>query len=600
MGIDAWITIGMVGLVLVLLAGTRYAADLILAAGLTGLLVVPVPGDQGWRFGVIGVSDALAGLANPGMVTVGVLFIVATAVRQTGGMDWIAQRVLGRPRSLITAQGRVMLPVAAMSAFLNNTPVVAMFIPTVVDWARHCRFSASKLLIPLSYAAILGGLCTLIGTSTNLVVNGLLISETGHTPLGMFEIAWVGLPCAVVGMVYLLTLGRWLLPQRRPPISLSDDPRQYTVEMIIDSGGPLVGKTIEQAGLRHLPGMYLMEVDRPDEVIPAVGPNTLLKANDRLVFVGVIESVVDLRKIRGLTPATDQVFKLRSPLRNRVLIEAVVSDSCPLVGRSIREGRFRTVYNAAVIAVARNGQRIRRKIGDIVLRPGDTLLLETTPAFVDQQRNRRDFFLVSAVDDSQPPHHERAPIALAILIGMVVLVASGAMAMLPAAMLAAGLMIITRCINTAQARRSIDWSVLFVIAAAFGIGRAMDETGAANGIASTLIGFVQGNPYLTLIVIYGLTTLFTELITNNAAAVLMFPIALATAGDLNVDYMPFVITIMIAASASFATPLGYQTNLMVYGPGGYRFTDYLRVGLPLNLLLWATTAAITPLIWPFQ
>lgn len=599
MGFDAWTTLAVLALVMGLLIFTRLAADLVLLGGLTLLMVVPAPVDGAWRFGVLSAAEALSGLSNPGLVTVGVLFIVVAGLCETGGVDWIGQRLLGRPRTLIGAQLRIVGPVAGLSAFLNNTPVVAMLIPAINDWARRLHLSPSKLMIPLSYAAILGGTCTLIGTSTNLVVNGLVIADTDLPALGMFEITWLGLPCALAGMVYLLLVGRWLLPERRSVLSKMQDPREYTLEMLVQPDSPLVGKSIEQAGLRHLPGMYLMEIHRQEEVLIAVGSEQRLQADDRLVFVGIVESVKDLQKIRGLKPATDQVFKLSAPRHQRSLVEAVVSNTCPLLGKTIREGRFRGVYNAAVIAVARNGERIRAKIGDIVLRPGDTLLMEALPSFADQQRDSRDFFLVSTMDDSTPRRHEKGWIALVILAALVTVVALGWLSMLVAAMLAAGLMIITRCCSTNTARRNVDWSVLVVIAAALGIGRALDKTGVARVIAETFLAAGGGNPWVALAVVYGLTTFFTEVITNNAAAALLFPIAMATADKLEVSFMPFVITIMIAASASFATPLGYQTNLMVYGPGGYRFSDYLRVGVPLNLLMWIMTVALAPRIWPF-
>jgi di/tricarboxylate transporter len=334
-------------------------------------------------------------------------------------------------------------------------------------------------------------------------------------------------------------------------------------------------------------------------VLPAVAPQEQLLAHDRLVFVGVVESVVDLQRIRGLKPATDQVFKLDAPRSERVLLEAVVSNSCPLIGMTIRDGQFRTTYNAVVIAVARNGERIRKKIGDIILRPGDTLLLEAPPSFSEQQRNSRDFFLVSAIRGSTPPRHERVAISLAILGAMVAIVTIGLVSMLQGALLAAGAMLLTRCCSASEARASIDFQLLIVIAGAFGIGRALATSGAANVVAHTLTGWAGSNPLIALAAIYGVTMLFTEMITNNAAAVLVFPIAIATAGDLNVNPMPFVVAIMMAASASFSTPIGYQTNLMVYGPGGYRFTDYFRIGIPLNCLMWLTTVLIAPLIWPF-
>jgi di/tricarboxylate transporter len=586
---EAWLALGVVGLVIGLLALTRFAADVVLVAGVTLLLLT----------GVLTPAEALSGLSNEGMVTVAVLYVVAAGLRETGAIGWLVQGVLGRPRNLSRAQVRLMAPVASISAFLNNTPVVAMFLPAVIDWARQNRLPVSKLLIPLSYAAILGGTCTLIGTSTNLVVSGLMTSHEHLPRLAMFDVTWVGLPAALAGMAYLVFLGRWLLPDRRPVMSDLDDPREYTVEMLVEPGSPLVGKTIEEAGLRHLPGMYLVEVERDGEVLPAIGPHQRLRGHDRLVFAGVVESVLDLQRFRGLVPASDQVFKLGVPRPERCLTEAVVSDSCPLAGKSIRDGRFRNVYNAAVIAVARNGERVRGKIGDIVLRAGDTLLLEADPGFADRQRNSRDFFLVSRLPNSRPLRQDRALVAVAILAGMVLAATLEWLSMLQAAMLAAGLMIVTRCINGAGARGAVDWEVLITIAASFGLGHALETTGAARFIAESLIQLAEGDPWVTLAVVYLVTMLFTELITNNAAAVLVFPIALSTSQTLEVSFMPFAICIMMAASASFSTPIGYQTNLMVYGPGGYRFTDYFKVGIPLNLLLAAVTITLAPLIWPF-
>jgi di/tricarboxylate transporter len=589
MSLDAWIALAVVALVIGLLAFTRLAADAVLVAGVTLLLVS----------GVLSPQQALAGLSNEGMATVAVLYVVAAGLRETGAVAWLVKGVLGRPGNLFTAQLRLMAPVAAASGFMNNTPVVAMFLPAVIDWARQNRLPVSKLLIPLSYASILGGTCTLIGTSTNLVVNGLLSSHAGLPGLGMFDITRVGLPAALVGIAYLVLLGRWLLPDRRPVMDPQDDPRRYTVEMLVQPASPLVDKSIEEAGLRHLPGVFLVEVERDGEVFPAIAPHFRLKAGDQLVFAGILDSVVDLQRFRGLVPATDQVFKLGVPRPERSLVEAVVSDSGPLVGKSIREGRFRNIYNAAVIAVARNGERVQKKIGDIVLRPGDTLLLEADPSFVERQRNSRDFFLVSRLENAHPLRHERALAAVVILAGMVVAVSVGWVSMLQGALVAAGLMLVTRCLTGGSARAAVDWQVLITIAASFGLGSALEKTGAAQHIAANLIALAHGNPWGTLAVVYLVTMVFTELITNNAAAVLVFPIALSTSASLGVSFMPFAIAIMMAASASFSTPIGYQCNLMVYGPGGYRFTDYFRVGIPLNLLMAVVTIAIVPVFWRF-
>jgi len=586
---DAWVTLGCVGLVLALMAFTRIAADVAMIGALTLLLVLRI----------ITPEEALSGLSNEGMVTVGVLYIVVAGLENTGGTSWIVQRLLGEPESIRGAIVKLMSPVSLISAFLNNTPVVAMFLPAVNDWAKRHNLPVSKLMIPLSYAAILGGCCTLIGTSTNLVVNGLVIDQ-GLPSLRMFDITWVGLPCAILGFAFILFWGDVFLPDRRPAISELSDPKEYTVEMIVEPGSPLVGKTLQQAGLRRLGGTYVAEINRDDQIIPAVGPHEVLRANDRLIFVGVVESVVDLQKIRGLKLATDQVFKLDAPRANRCLIEAVVSNRCPIVGQTIRDGRFRNVYNAAVIAVARAGERIHAKIGDIVLQPGDTLLVEAHPSFAELQRQSRHFYLVSRVENSTPPLLERAVLAVVIMVAMILVASFELLSMLQASMIAAGLMIITRCCSTTTARRTVDWQVLMAIAASFGLGRALQSSGAAAYIANELIGMAGGQPWIALAVVYGVALLLTELVTNNAAAVLVFPIALATAGDLGVSATPFIMTVMMAASCGFATPLGYQTHMMVYGPGGYRFSDFLRIGIPLDLLIWAGTVALTPLVFPFH
>lgn len=599
MGVEANVVLAVLTLVLGLLIFTRIAPDAVLVGGLTLLLVAPVPLASGWKLGVLTTSEAFAGFSNPGMLTVGVLFVVVAGLRETGGIDWIAQSVLGRPSSLRRAMARILFPVVGLSTFLNNTPVVAMLIPAVNDWAKKLKLAPSKLMIPLSYAAILGGTCSLIGTSTNLVVAGLVVTHTDMAPLRMFDIAWVGLPCAVAGSVFLLLFGPKLLPTRGSPAAELADPRQYTAEMIVPAGSPLIGKSIEQAGLRQLPGCYLVEIDRQGTSILAVGPEETLQADDRLIFAGIVESIRDLQNLRGLVPATNQVFKLDSPRYRRQLFEAVVSSTCPLAGKTIRDGRFRNHYNAVVLAVARGGERIRRKIGDIELRPGDTLLIEASSTFAQQHRDSRDFFLVSAIEDSTPRRHERALLALVILTGMVVLAASGAVSMLVAAILAAALMVLTRCCGLAEARNAIDWPVLIVIGAALGLGQGIEQSGAAEVLAGSVLGAAGGNPYGALIAVYVVTWLLTEILTNNAAVALMFPIAISAAQQLEVDLLPFVMVLMIAGSASFATPIGYQTNLMVYGPGGYHFTDYARIGIPMTLLVGLTALLLAPQVWPF-
>ncbi|MDX1609282.1 MAG: SLC13 family permease [Halofilum sp. (in: g-proteobacteria)] len=589
MPFEAWLTLAVVAGVLGTLFATRLAADMVFLAGITILLL----------FGVLTPSEAFAGLANEGLLTVAVLYVIVAGVEDTGGIRWLVQRVLGRPNSLVRAQTRLMVPVAAMSAFMNNTPVVAMLIPAVRNWAGKFDLAPSKLMIPLSYAAILGGTCTLIGTSTNLVVNGLLLKQAPEQALHLFDLAWVGVPVTLIGIGFILLTAPWLLPDRRPVIAQFNRPREYSVEMLVDEGGPLVGRSIEKAGLRHLSGVYLVEIDRNEVVLPAVSPREVLQAGDRLVFIGMPDSVVELQKIRGLTPATHQVFKLEGPRSQRMLFEAVLSDHCRMIGQSIRAGRFRTRYNAVVIAVARGGERLREKVGDIVLQPGDTLLLEAQPSFIEQQRNSREFLLVSRLEDSSPPKHERAPLALGLLVLMVTAVTLGLLPILEAALLTAAGMLITRCTGVERARQNIDWSVLLVIAAAFGIGTALQQTGVATQGAHLLVDLAGDTAWANLIAIYVATAVFTAVITNNAAAVLMFPIAAAVAADVDANVVPFAIAVMVAASASFATPIGYQTNLMVLGPGGYRASDFLRVGLPLNLVTGVVAVTVIPMVWGF-
>jgi len=589
LGWEGWFSLGVVALCFGLFLWERVAPDIVTAAGLTLLLL----------FGIVTPQEGLAGFSNEGMLTVAVLYVVVTGLTETGAVDWVVAGLLGRPRSPVHARLRLMMPVAALSAFLNNTPVVAVFIPAVEDWAKRHRLSLSRLLIPLSYASIAGGTCTLIGTSTNLVVNGLYRSRTDSSGFGLFELAWIGLPLVAVVVVFLISAGHWLLPRRTPVSATYENVREYIVEMLVADDSHLIGKNIEEAGLRQLPGLFLIEIDRSGHIMPAVSSREILAAGDRLVFAGVLDSVMDLQRTRGLIPATNQVFKLTGVRQARCFVEAVLSDRCPLVGKRVREGRFRTHYNAVIIALARNGERVKRKIGDIELRAGDTLLLECRPSFVEQQRNSRDFLLVSRLGDSHPPNHDRALTALAIVAAMVVSVTLALFSMLEASLLAAGLMIVTGCTDGRTARRAPDWQVLMVIATSFGIGAALEKTGAASLLASGLIGFAGGDSWSTLALVFLAASVLTSLATNNVAAVLLFPIALEAAGSIGVRPEPFMVTLMVGASASFATPIGYQTNLMVYNAGGYRFSDYLRVGIPLTILVGAITVALVPLVWPF-
>ena len=587
LGWQAWLTLGVIGVIFAALIATNAGTDVVLVGAVTLLMLA----------GVVTPKEAFAGLSNEGILTIAVLYVVVAGLEATGGNTIIAERFLGRPKSVSSALTKMMFPVTFVSAFMNNTPVVAMFLPVVHDWAKQHRISVSKLMIPLSYAAVLSGTVTIISTATNLLVNGMLIAEKGHG-MHMFELTWIGVPIAIAGVLFVVVFNRWLLPDRRPAIDQFGDTREYSVEMTVDPAGPMVGKTIEQAGLRQLPNTFLAEIERDGEIMSAVAPETRLHANDRLVFIGVVGAVIDLQKIRGLTPATDQIFKLGSPRSHRCLIEAVVSHHCPIIGQTVRDGKFRSLYNAVVIAVARSGERINKKIGDIVLQAGDTLLVEAAPSFADQQRNSRHFYLVSRVEGSFPVNHERAYMALAILLGLILIASFTDLGMLKAAMIAAAAMLFTRCCTSAQARRSVEWKIIISVAAAFALGSAVHNTGLAAAFAQSITSAAGSNPTLSLAAIYGGTLLLTELISHSAAVSLMFPIALGAAATLGIDYMPFVAAVTAAGSLGFATPLGYQTHMMVYSPGGYRFTDFMRIGIPMDFLCWTIAMIMIPIVFP--
>jgi len=571
---------------LLALAFSRTAPDFVFLAALVVLMLL----------GVMPLEAALSGFANEGLITVAAMYVVAAGLRETGAVRWLSSRLLGKPRTVRGAQLRLMAPVAVISAFLNNTPLVAVMIPTVSEWAKKQGISVSRLLMPLSHAAVLGGTITLIGTSTNLVVNGLMRQQSG-AGLGIFAIAPVALPTAILGIAFITVFAKWLVPERLPVVQRVADAREYSVEMTVVEGGPLDGKTITEAGLDALGEVTLFEVERKGVREPVASPETKLAAGDRLLFLGVVDAVVDLQKTPGLAPPDGQVFKLGGARPDRILVEAVVSDSGPMVGRTIKEGRFRSLYGAVVVAVARNGRRLRQRVGDVLLRPGDTLLLEADPAFVETHRNIRDFYLVSPVPDSSPLRYERIGASALVLAGLLVVTTMGLLPIVIAGLLAAVTMVLLRCVSTDGARQAIDWPVLITIGAAIGIGRALESTGVTAMLADLLVRVGADDLRLNVLLLYLATVLVTELVTNNAAAALMFPVGLSMSAATGVGIVPFAITIMMAASNSFITPIGYQTNLMVYGPGGYRFSDFVRIGVPLTAVTCAVTVALVPVLW---
>ncbi len=553
-------------------------------------------------FGVIGPEDAFSGFANSGMLIVAALFVVAAGLRETGVMEYVGERFLGHVETEAKALFYMAVVLIPSAMVLNNTPKVALLVPVLIAWCRKRRISPSRLLMPLSFLSILGGTCSLIGTSTNLVVQGMLI-KSNLKPMGFFEIGWVGLPCALLGAAYLLTVGRKLLPDRKDLIEQLDlTRREYLVEMLVQPGCRLVGKRVSEAGLRHLPGLFLIEIEREGQVIGAVAPDEVIQADDRMVFTGVVSTIVDLEKIPGLVPAADTRYEVSTSKQwARQLCETVISPSSPLVGQVVRNADFRGLYDAAIVAVHRNGARLTNKVGDIELHVGDTLLLQVGPNFSRAYRNNPDFYLVSDVEDSRPIRFNRAWLAAIIFVAMITAFVSGSVNIMLAAFLAAGAMVAAGCISPADARKSVDWPVLIAIASSFGVGKALEQSGVAKLFAGLLVDATQSwGPTATLAALYFGTMVLNELISNNAAAALAFPFCLESARLLGVNERPFIMSVTLAASYAFASPIGYQTHMMVFGPGGYRFTDFMRVGIPLNLLMWITAIILIPLIWPFH
>jgi di/tricarboxylate transporter len=582
----------VVGVLAALIANVG-APDL-LFVGATALLAA---------FGVIAPQEAFAGFANSAVVTVGALFIVAAGLRDTGILDYIGRKVLGNARTSGAAMGRLGGIIITMSALLNNTPIVAMFLPVVIDWCRRHRVSPSKLLIPLSYFAVLGGTCTLIGTSTNLVVAGLA-AEAGLPEISLFEMTPVGIPYALVGLAFLYFFGDRLLPNRKELLEqLGESRREFLSEMHIDPACRLVGQTVEVAGLRQLPGSFLIEISRIDgTVISPVNPETMLRAHDRLVFTGIVTSIIELERIPGLNPVTDPAYEVSpSAQQNRRLCEAVISNTSPLIGKSIRDADFRARFGAAVVAVHRGGERVKEKVGDIELAVGDTLLLQTQPHFLRAYRNDPSFYLVSDVEEWRPLRYDRAWISLAIFAALIALMVLRDSYTALWASLAGLALVATGCISAPEARKSIEWQALVMIGASFGVGAALEKSGAAKLIAGGLVDFTQsiGGPMAGLIAIYILTVIVTEIISNNAAAVLMFPFCLETATLFDVSHRPFLMAVLFGASAGFMTPIGYQTHMMVYGPGGYRFSDFIRAGVGMHLVLFPVAITLIPWMWPF-
>jgi di/tricarboxylate transporter len=492
----------------------------------------------------------------------------------------------------------MIAPTTAASAFLNNTPIVAMLLPQIRSWAESRGRSPSLYLMPLSFAALLGGVVTLIGTSTNLVISGLLISA-GEPGLGFFEMTAVGLPIAILGGLLLVLLTPVLLPIRRSARQESqDETRRFVVDMVVDHGGAISGKSVEGAGLRHLQGLFLATIERDDDLIAPVTPETQLRGGDRLRFVGKSDQVVDLQATRGLSSAeAGHLVDLEDDSAR--YFEVVIGAESTLVGKTLKETEFRSRYQAAVLAIHRAGQRIEAKLGQVPLRVGDTLLLVADRGFRDRWRDRNDFLLISGLGAKLPIASKRAWVVGVLILGIIMSASLDLLPILNATLLAAVGLVAFRVLSPGEARSAVDLDVIVLIAAAFGVAAAVDKSGLADVVASGLVeAFESFGQHGVLLGVVLATVILTAVVSNNAAALLMFPIAISAAAATHIQPRGFAIAVAVAASVDFLTPIGYQTNTMVYGPGGYRFFDYARLGAPLTLLVTILTVVIVPMVWP--
>ncbi len=547
-----------------------------------GMLILLILG------GVISIEEAFSGFSNHGMLTVGFLFVVSAALQVSGVFEAFIVWILGDNKTgPILRYFRILFPVAALSAFLNNTPIVASLIPIIKVWAKKHDLSASKFLIPLSYAAILGGMCTLIGTSTNLIVHGQLV-QNGYEGFSFFEISKIGLPVAVVTLLFLIIIGARLLPERKEPlVQLGESTREFVVQLKIGNSYPHIGKTVEDANLRHLNGLYLFQITRRDKVIAPVSHNTVLEYDDRLFFTGLPETILDLQRTPGLHSIKDQEFDLKNFDSDKLqTYEAVVANTSPLIGQTVRDSQFRQQYGGVILAIHRSGSRINQKVGSIVFEPADTLFILARQGFAQKYYHARDFSLVSSSVNVVSKPKWKGNLALMLLILMIIAAAFKWIPIVVAAGLTAILLVFLGIIKENNAIKSVDWDVLLYIASSLGIAKGIANSGLADFAANTLVNTLDVfGPVGIMAGLFVVTSSFTWLITNNAVAAIMFPVTLSIAQTLQMDVRPFMMVLAVAASTCFATPVGYQTNLMVYSAGGYKFRDFIRIGIPTTLFV---------------
>ncbi|SUZ60490.1 uncharacterized protein METZ01_LOCUS13344 [marine metagenome] len=557
--------------------------------------------------GYLTPSEAVSGFSNPAVITIGLLFILSSAIQKTGLLEYLVvtiNRLLQSSRGLGMAVYYFTVSIA--SALINNTAIVAIFMPVTIRLAHRYQISPSKMLIPLSYAAILGGTLTLVGTSTNLLVNSIYMSYEGVEPLGMFEFFRYGIIILIIGTIYLLIVAPKLIPSRTVTSSLTKSYHLggYLTEMRIKKGSALVGKSCLDRSINHNYDVTVLDIIRDQKHIVNNIRRTILKEGDILFVRGTLENFIRMKEVEGITLLTDEkLTQAELEQEDNELVECLLTDDSDLVGKSLMSTNFRQVFGAFILAIRREGDIIRKKIAHMQLHAFDTLLVYGPAKKISTLSDRGDFIVLGKVE-ARLQKDRFWWVSIYVVLISIFFASIGYVPILKGAFISVVILLCLKIITAQESYQSIHWQVIILIAALIPIGIVLQSTGTADWIGNNISRFIylfsiSWQPYVLLATIYFITMILTEISSNVATAIIMVPIAISVSGQIGLESRPFVFAVAFAASASFITPIGYQTNLMVYGPGGYKFSDYIRVGLPLSLLLFLTAVIILPNIWSF-